>query len=61
MLYISQIKIPWNVDNIVKNVCVCIQGFFNFRMWENQLKKQAMSAAKSKQIQRKKNGANECC
>ena len=40
-------------------VYVCIQGFFNFRMWENQLKKQAMSAAKSKQIQRKKNGANE--
>ena len=23
-------KIPGNVDNIMKNVCVCIQDFFKF-------------------------------
>ena len=25
-----QMKIPGKVDNIVKNVCVCIQDFFKF-------------------------------
>ena len=49
-----QIKIPGNVDNILKNVCVCIQYFLNFRMSEDQLKKQAMSAAVRKQNERKR-------
>ena len=47
-----QIRIPGNVDNIVKNVLYQFKTFFNFRLSENQTKKQAMSAAARKQNQK---------
>ena len=49
-----QIRIPGNVDNIVKNILYQFKTFFNFRLSENQTKKQAMSAAARKRNQKNK-------
>ena len=45
------IRIPGNADNIVNFFLHVLKTFRNFRMSENQPKKQAMSAAERKRNQ----------
>ena len=52
LLYMRQIRIPGNADNIVKNVLHQFKTFFNFRLSENEPKKRAISAAGRKRNQR---------
>ena len=59
LLFMPQSKIPGNVDNIVKNVLYQFKTFFNFRLSENQTKKQAVSAA-ARKPEELKNGTNVC-